>query len=1507
MAIQNLTKQKKMRKSLAVNFNAYSAVDDEYSSSGSYGESDTELSNENFSFSTGRTESQEFTVDLSPMFMQHGIPAELVKNEPFALDIDENEYSFEQLNSTTTPTIPFRVEPIECVIINVAHLEQFPKPSSQYSAKLPSIYAWFDAQTAFPSEYIPTVQLYFKTYYNKIRAHLRFFFSIAPSNERMHNLSSVRREVPAGRILFHYIGHGFPTITEKNIWSSEKRSTNFQPFDLGQLFSRLKPPTWFIFDCSNAAAVIPTFLETAKKQPNISGVDWNDWFCICATDVGEELPSDPRIPRDFLTSCVLSSVRMAVVCHILQHYRVSLVSGKFPLDQSSHYLLSDKSPEVKKLSLALTAITDAIAADSLSPDLYHKIFRCDRLSAVLFRHFLLAQFLLRPYKVHPKSHPALPDLSMHKLWHHWSIMIDTAICAVQPPRPSFASELFTRLAITFQQILRNNQLQLVRPYHLSILFHMLFTDPTNDKPLFLLAEYASNPKPNPQMLVSATVFHCLIQKVMSNEVKNSAFHSLCYLILALLYYHPAFATEIRKELDVTNFPPLIFNTELNEETRILVVALLADLVITNESFQQICTSYDFLTGIRKELGTAKPRRALWLLILIRRSFHLFSPESNDFICNGLHVQCASFIFHKASSCRAAAVSAITCFLRPFECDLNGQLLFMVLPTVFDASYLVRFHLLLLLKKFVVSFDCCSDSINVPEPSFPADTFGSMMSAFYRCKTFSKDNFFNEIDDVVHSDKFIKHAYSVALFVIKLFTNDPHLSVSTLATRILSFVKKQHDQFVENMKLKEKQRNNKKGFKAMRTVSSTNINAAANAANAADLSSSKSITEFKFGTGNSGFGTGGIGIGRNLRYGSSANFAATFGNKVGFGNSSGRWTTDEDDCEHNVLTNLDQNESLHQIALRNLIKRQKWKLDDSQAFQPFLEDKLSPFPSPISIKMVAQPFRSSSDHNKDNNSIYNRSHNNASNNSNPNNSSKNNNNFQKRHMSCSVIRASIPVNIPSSNKSNEPTTISIAPAQPSLSLTNFQMISILNLKIDSNGKRNKAIKAAFHKNSIGIAAATNNTVYYFDGQNKSCSIKCNGVSDIKVADWGRKGQSSVNVIIASTTGNIFIWRPPRTYFTSSFRSSMGTKTIVAVSPEIPFIIYTGDEKGIITKWDILSFSMVGEWKCNTKSQITSLVFIPSRLQQRNLFPQKKDDQTKGQNKEIGLLQPQSLVIQKSPNAAASVRDRSVSFNMTEQQSSNASSPETEEVCIVGFANGAIERYRLEKSNKENVITVLDSAVLKGGLEEEDNECESPISKIVISELKNGTFFAMNDEGKCVSWNGKFDTMQPIQYILDVINSSSNGNISDFSQPKQTTEKTENQDGSQPANLTLSTKSSTTSKVGDSVSFLSPECCLNNQNNDNVSDDAINEDKKTPFIDFDSHPIFPVLLFSQTDHHPYLTKSDGKILYRFRAADRNACIAVHPTLPIFALGSTSGRGESELVLYHLKQNENEKEAK
>ena len=740
-------------------------------------------------------ESSSKKVRHAPMFANFAIRISPESNTvvPFVMRPDE----FEIVNVETPlyTGLPCHVEPIEGVVVHAAHLEQFPKPASPYSASLPCVFAWIDAHTTFSSEYSSSIHLYYKTCYSVYRSTLRMYFALAPSRERLETMEQLRREIPTGRICYHYVGYGFPTISEKGIWCSERRSCNFELFSLETLFAQFPPPTWFIFDCNNAGVVLNVFeqAEARNSQVNPGAADWSDWLCICASREGEKLPNDPRLPKDFLTSTVLQPIKTAIVCHILQHYRLTLVGDRFPLELPLANLFDSKRPETNMLMQALAAVTDGIAADSLSHELYHKIFRCERLTSTIFRHFLLAQYLLRPYRVHPVSHPTIPDLSRHPLWRQWSILLDTAICASAASPPSYATDLFMRSATSFEVFLTNQQFDLIRPYHFTLLYHMLAADQEREEPLLFLAEYASNPEASTSMLVNSAVFNILFERLVCTKRTSAALHPLCYLVAKLLYLRPQFASEFRKDIEISSFPENIFAQDLHDETRILCAAVVANLAICHEKLQHICTSDEFLIRTRNELQVCSAERALWLLMVIRRAFHLYSPDPASYLSNGIHLQCAMFLTSPSPLVRATAISVLCSFLRPFECPVNGHHLFLSLMTVFDASYLVRFQLLLLVKKFVMSFDSPPPEVSC---EFASDTVVNILNSLY----FTKDkplSYFtigeqlvSQLDELFCGKKFIEKAYQVALFTITMFSKDPHPTISSIASGFLDFLAKQ---------------------------------------------------------------------------------------------------------------------------------------------------------------------------------------------------------------------------------------------------------------------------------------------------------------------------------------------------------------------------------------------------------------------------------------------------------------------------------------------------------------------------------------------------------------------------------------------------------------------------------------------------------------------------------------------------------------------------------------------
>ena len=84
-----------------------------------------------------------------------------------------------------------------------------------------------------------------------------------------------------------------------------------------------------------------------------------------------------------------------------------------------------------ELNWVFTAVTDTIAWNSLPRDLFQKLFRQDLLLASLFRHFLLAERIMRSFNCTPVSLPKLPPTHQHPMWQAWDHTLD--LCLSQLP------------------------------------------------------------------------------------------------------------------------------------------------------------------------------------------------------------------------------------------------------------------------------------------------------------------------------------------------------------------------------------------------------------------------------------------------------------------------------------------------------------------------------------------------------------------------------------------------------------------------------------------------------------------------------------------------------------------------------------------------------------------------------------------------------------------------------------------------------------------------------------------------------------------------------------------------------------------------------------------------------------------------------------------------------------------------------------------------------------------
>jgi hypothetical protein len=446
-----------------------------------------------------------------------------------------------------------------------------------------------------------------------------------------------------------------------------------------------------------------------------------------------------------------------------------------PLSTSGHEHLWDRTtPTGKALVVSLTALTEAIAIDCLNPELFTRLFRRDTLIAALVRHFLLAQYLLRPYRVHPVSYPEIPDMSLHPLWRQWALILDSAMSPAPSPRAGF----FPRAAATVAVLLDNGQFNLVRPYHLALLFHMLAADESNDEPVLLLSRFAVGSRVLRDVLVRVTFFVPLFHRLITCNPRSPTFQPLADLALVLIHLNEAFANDVSQCHAPPTFPHLCLDETLPFLLRVSVAVLVATLVPTHGDFQRVCTSGRFLTALRRALPRVDAPLAIWLLITLRRSFSCYSPDLGMVGPTGLHLQIAVMLRSGNTFVRSGALAVLACFMSPFDCKYNFQLFFLALHPA-DLSYHVRFHFVLVIKKLLLSLDLFPE--RPPRPP-GARTFTGLFASVLG----PREGAFAAIDRLMRRPDCRDVACDRAIFLLTQYEHDPHPSVRGLVAKIFAF-------------------------------------------------------------------------------------------------------------------------------------------------------------------------------------------------------------------------------------------------------------------------------------------------------------------------------------------------------------------------------------------------------------------------------------------------------------------------------------------------------------------------------------------------------------------------------------------------------------------------------------------------------------------------------------------------------------------------------------------------
>ncbi|CAJ0583207.1 unnamed protein product, partial [Mesorhabditis spiculigera] len=355
-----------------------------------------------------------------------------------------------------------RMKTVSMALVLCLHLGVDPPDPEPWPEQRARIEAWIDPRGWSAQKSTSAIGYELQNAYARLQPRARYKVSIDPTHEDLKKVCcSMRKNAREERVLFHYNGHGVPRPTKNGeIWVFNQLYTQYIPVSICTLQTWLEFPCVYVWDCNSAANCIDAFIRFAEQHMEDWEHEFQDWKekfegprpeitssttyveqaklygfhkppnfmeCVHMASCGgdERLPLDPRLPADLFTSCLTTPIQTSILWYMIKKD----VRHKFPEDLFAHIpgQITDRRTLMGELNWIFTAITDTIAWNCLSREIFQKLFRQDLLLASLFRSYLLAEKVLEYFGCHTDSFPRLPKMADHPLWESWEMTLDYAI------------------------------------------------------------------------------------------------------------------------------------------------------------------------------------------------------------------------------------------------------------------------------------------------------------------------------------------------------------------------------------------------------------------------------------------------------------------------------------------------------------------------------------------------------------------------------------------------------------------------------------------------------------------------------------------------------------------------------------------------------------------------------------------------------------------------------------------------------------------------------------------------------------------------------------------------------------------------------------------------------------------------------------------------------------------------------------------------------------------------
>ncbi|CAO3565796.1 unnamed protein product [Mortierella alpina] len=663
--------------------------------------------------------------------------------------------------------------------------------------------AWIDPFVLPVPKSLENIGKALQAQYEVWQPRARYKAALDPSMEDTKKLCCVlRRNAKEERILFHYNGHGVPKPTSSGeIWVFNKNYTQYIPVSLLDLQSWLGSPCIYVYDCSAAGNILLSFnrfaekrdLDAAKQNAQPPGAiptpPLRDCIQLAACGPDDSLPMNPDLPADIFTACLTTPIEIALRWFVLQHPllhnvtvdMVTRIPGK----------LNDRRTPLGELNWIFTSITDTIAWNVLSRDLFKTLFRQDLMVAALFRNYLLADRIMRSQKCTPMSSPALPPTHQHPMWDSWDLALD--MCLAQLPgllqaegSPSPVeyqpSMFFTEQLMAFEVWLGHGSPSHEAPEQLAIVLQVLLSQVHRLRALLLLSQFLDlGPwAVNHALAVGISPYVLKLLQSPAADLKPV----LVFIWARLLAVDRSFQNDLLKDNGFVYFVGILgVNAGMPlrnvSEHRAMCAFILATFCRDFPQGQQACLKQQVIQYCLTHVGDSDHLLRQWACLCIGQLWKNYNEAKSVGLQVSAHERLTQILSDPIPEVRAAAMWSLGTFISNLDQNeqvihLQNNLAMSALVATTDASPIVRKELVIFLSSLVF------DHLDV------FTTVASELLSSEQQLSGGKHEKMKHLED--RQDKMGQQAvYSVIWKALLCLSVDSNQGVATAASKLVDYV------------------------------------------------------------------------------------------------------------------------------------------------------------------------------------------------------------------------------------------------------------------------------------------------------------------------------------------------------------------------------------------------------------------------------------------------------------------------------------------------------------------------------------------------------------------------------------------------------------------------------------------------------------------------------------------------------------------------------------------------